>query len=93
MAENAGDIKKRGKGQGTVTLTLSPYEQYILHLKTWTGDYHLSFAEIEEMPLEILLDLELVDSKVQAAFEEKQRPLSRLNKLYNGEYVFIDQIL
>jgi len=51
---------------------LSPYEQYILHLKTWTGDFHLSFDEVEKMPLEILFDLELVDSKVQAAFEEQR---------------------
>ena len=28
----------------------------------------MSFAAIEEMPLEMLLDLEVVDSKVEAAF-------------------------
>lgn len=50
---------------------MSPYEQYISHLRTWTSKYHLSFAEIESMPLEILFDMEVVDSKIEAAFEEK----------------------
>ena len=36
------------------------------------SEYHLSFAEIESMPLGILLDLEVVDSKVEAAFEAKR---------------------
>ena len=46
------------------------------------------------MPLEMMLDLEVIDSKVAAAFEEKERKSkSRLNKLYGGEMVFIDQIL
>ena len=50
------------------------------------SDYHLSFAEIEEMPLAILLDLEVVDSKVEAAFAAKR---GKKNK----PEVFIDQIL
>jgi len=41
------------------------------------SDYHLSFGEIENMSL----DLELLDSKVEAAFEEKQGTKSGLNKL------------
>lgn len=45
------------------------------------------------MSLDFLLDLELLDSKVEAAFEEKQRTKSGLNKLYGGGHVFIDQIL
>ena len=57
------------------------------------GEFHLSFDEIENNSLEFLLDLEILDSKVDAAFEEKQRKESRLNKLYGGERVFIDQIL
>ena len=57
------------------------------------SDFHLSFDEIENNSLEFLLDLEILDSKVDAAFEKKQREESRLNKLYGGERVFIDQIL
>lgn len=36
------------------------------------SEYHLGFAEIEKMPLELLLDLEVIDSKVEAAFEAKR---------------------
>ena len=45
----------------------------------------MSFAEIEEMPLEILLDIEVVDSKVEAAFSERR----------NGKKkeAFIDEIM
>jgi hypothetical protein len=50
------------------------------------SDYHLSFAEIEAMPLDILLDLEVVGSKVEATFEAKRGKR-------RGEEVFIDQIL
>ena len=46
----------------------------------------MSFNEIEKMPLDILLDLELVDSKVEAAFEAKR-------KAKDKKHVFIDQIL
>ena len=35
------------------------------------SDYHLSFTAIEETPLEILLDMEVVDSKVEKAFADK----------------------
>lgn len=56
-------------------------------------DYHLSFGEIENMSLDFLLDLEILDSRVEAAFEEKQHMKSGLNKLYGGGHVFIDQIL
>lgn len=48
------------------------------------GDYHLTFAEIETMPLGVLFDLEVVGSKIDAAFEAKH---ARKNK------VFVDQIL
>lgn len=40
----------------------------------------MSFEEIEEMPLEILLDMEVVDSKVEAAFEEKRNKGQKKNK-------------
>ena len=63
------------------------------HTRKFMSDYHLSFGEIENMSIDFLLDLELLDSKVEAAFEEKQRAKSGLNKLYNGGHVFIDQIL
>ena len=50
------------------------------------SDFHLSFAEIESMPLEILLDIEVVDSKVAAAFDHQRGRKSTLK-------VFIDDIL
>lgn len=53
----------------------------------------MSFAEIESTSLEFLLDLEIIDSKVEAAFEEKHRATSKFKKLYGGEMVYIDQIL
>ena len=53
------------------------------------SDYHLSFSEIEKMPLATLLDIEVVDSKVEAAFDEKRN--SKHGK--NQNKVFIDQIL
>ena len=52
-------------------------------------DYNLSFAEIEEMPLEILLDLEVVDSKIDAAFEEQRDK----KKTPSKRQVYIDEIL
>ena len=68
-------------------------------------DYNLSFEEIESMPLEILLDLEVVDSKIDAAFEEKSaREASRRkvgnkkspspkHKPFSGGVAYIDQIM
>ena len=50
------------------------------------SDYHLSFTAIEEMPLDVLLDLEVVDSKVEAAFAAKRQTKSK-------RQVFIDDIL
>ena len=67
-------------------MALSLYEQYLYHCQKFMSDYHLSFAEIEDMPLDILLDLEIVGSKVEAAFEAKRGKR-------RGEEVFIDQIL
>lgn len=43
-----------------------------MYLSTWTSKYHLAFAEIETMPLELLLDLEVVDSKIEATFVKKR---------------------
>ena len=56
----------------------------------------MSFAEIEEMPLELLLDIEIVDSKVEAAFESKRRPKQAKGgkrQPFSGEKLFIDQIM
>ena len=51
---------------------MSYYEQYVNQLRTWTSKYHLSFVEIESMPLGLLFDMEVVDSKIEAAFDNKQ---------------------
>lgn len=53
-------------------MALSPKEQYLYHCRKWMSDYHLSFAEIEETPLDILLDMEVVDSKIEAAFADNR---------------------
>lgn len=65
---------------------MSLREQYLYHCRKFMSDFHLSFAEIENMPLEILLDIELVDSKVTAAFDNQRGNRRRDKK-------FIDQIL
>ena len=54
-------------------MSLSPKEQYLYHCRKWMSDYHLSFTAIEETPLEILLDMEVVDSKVEKAFADKSK--------------------
>ena len=59
------------------------------HCRKWLSEYHLSFSEIEKMPLEILLDIEIVDSKVEAAFEQQRN--SKRGK--SQKQVFIEQIL
>ena len=59
------------------------------HARKWLSDYHLSFAEIEAMELDFLLDLEVIDSKVEFAFEQQRRA----TKGWQKEKVFIDQIL
>lgn len=43
-----------------------------MYLHTWTSKYHLAFSEIETMSLELLLDMEVVDSKIEAAFVKKR---------------------
>ena len=53
------------------------------------SDYNLSFKETEVTSLEFMLDLELIDSKVEAAFERGRR----LTNGWKKERVFIDQIL
>lgn len=53
------------------------------------SDYHLSFAEIEGMELDLLLDLEVVGSKVEAAFEAKRRA----TRGWKREFAYIDEIL
>ena len=49
----------------------------------------MSFAEIEEMPLEILLDLEVVDSKIEAAFAAQKGKKGKKAK----KEAYIDQIM
>ena len=67
---------------------MSAYEQYISHLRTWTSKYHLAFAEIERMPLDVLFELEVIDSKIEAEFAKKQ---SNKNSREQKK-VYIDQI-
>ena len=75
-------------------MALSFYEQYLYHVRKFMTDYHLSFGSIENMPLEFLLDLEVVDSKIEAAFEEKrQSTKGGKNKPFNYPKRTIDQIM
>ena len=53
------------------------------------SDYHLSFAEIEGMELDFLLSLELIDSKVDAAFEKQ----CRATHGWQRQFAYIDEIL
>ena len=54
----------------------------------------MSFSEIEEMPLELLLDIEVVDSKVEAAFEAKrQKTRGSKRKPFSYPKKTIDQIM
>lgn len=58
------------------------------------SDYNLSFKETELTPLDFMLDLELIDSKVEAAFEEKrQSTKTEKNKPFCHPKRTIDQIL
>lgn len=66
-------------------MSLSLYEMYLAHCRRFMGEYHLSFEEIENLPLEILLDIEIVDSKIEAAFAAKRDKDGK-------KKVFIDQL-
>lgn len=68
---------------------MSIYEQYLYHARKFMSDYHLPFSEIEGMELDLLLSLEVVDSKVEAEFE-KQR---RATRGWKREFAYIDEIL
>lgn len=58
------------------------------------SDYNLSFKETELTSLDFMLDLELIDSKVEAAFEEKrQSTKTRENKPFCHPKRTIDQIM
>lgn len=58
------------------------------------SDYNLSFKEIEKMPLAVLFDLEVVNSKIEAAFEEKrQSTKTGKNKPFCYPKRTIDQIM
>lgn len=75
---------------------MSVYEQYLYHCRRFMSDYHLSFAEIERMPLDLLLDFEVVDSKVEAAFNlsrEGKKTKTGKHIPFSGEGKYIDQIM
>lgn len=48
--------------------------------------------EVDETDLELLLDMEILDSKIDAAFEEK-RDKGGKHRPFSGQKVYIDQIL
>lgn len=53
-------------------MPLSFYEQYLYHCRVWITEYHLSLTEIENTEIDLLLDIELLDSKIDSAFAEKK---------------------
>lgn len=61
-------------------MSLSLYEQYLYYCRIWTTKYFLSLTEIENAALCFLLDMEILDSTIDAAFAK-------------SEMKFIDDIL
>lgn len=76
---------------------MTPYEQCLSFYRRWASDYHMTPAEIDESDLELLLDMEVLDSKIDAAFAEKSKRQSKTKKgkhvPFSGGTAFIDQIM
>ena len=75
---------------------MSPYEQCLSFYRRWLADYHLSPNEIDDTDLALLLDMEILDSRIDAAYSEK-RNKGKTTK--GGKYKpfsdskYIDQIM
>ena len=69
-------------------LPLDPYEQCLAFYRRWMADYHMTPNEIDDTDLELLLDMEILDSKIDAATEEQRKQKKSPPK----QKVFIDQI-
>ncbi|MBR0062248.1 MAG: hypothetical protein IJP68_12305 [Selenomonadaceae bacterium] len=65
---------------------MTPYEQCISFYRKWAADYHMTPAQIDDADLELLLDMEVLDSKIDAEAESQRGKK-------NDKKVFIDQIL
>lgn len=70
-------------------MPLDPYEQCLAFYRRWCADWHMTPNEIDETDLELLLDMEVLDSKIDAAFDEQRDKKKSPPK----QQVFIDQIL
>jgi len=57
------------------------------------ADYHMSPNEIDNTDLELMLDLEVLDSKIDAAAEEQAEEQRHKKKSPPKQQIFIDQIL
>ena len=71
---------------------MTPYEQCISFYRKWATDYHMTPAEIDDTDLELLLDMEILDSKIDAE-AETQRGKKGKRRPFTGEKKYIDQIL
>ena len=70
-------------------MSLTPYEQCLAFYRRWTSDYHMTIADIDNTDLELLLDMEVLDSKICAeAYQQSKKGNKKVAK-----EVFIDQIL
>lgn len=76
---------------------LTPYEKCLSFYRRWVSDYHMTPAEIDDTDLELLLDMEVLDSKIDAACESKKKSLvktkSGKRRPFSGGEKFIDQIM
>ena len=67
-------------------MSLTPYEQCLSFYRRWVADYHMTPAEIDDTDLDFLLDMEVLDSRIDAAYSEQRDKKDK-------KKVFIDQIL
>ena len=69
---------------------MTPYENCLAFYRRWTADYHMTIADIDNTDLELLLDMEILDSKIDAAAEQQRHKNSNKKAVKEG---FVDQFL
>ena len=73
-------------------MSLTPYEQCLSFYRRWCADYHMTPNEIDDTDLDLLLDMEVLDSRIDAAFAEK-KPKNGKRKPFSNPKRTIDQIM
>jgi len=69
---------------------LTPYEFCLAFYRRWLADYHMTIADIDNTDLELLLDMEVLDSKIDAASEQQRDKTGNKKAVKEG---FVDQFL